>query len=721
MPRKIMSALRDSRKSLQGTRLVLACLMPLWLLRAVAAPLPAAWDEYQVIMWVGDSAFKKPEKLPVFFDRLRELGVTAGMVYGEASSSPFLNARLPYYLENMVNRGLCLKWNSSVTNWDRFVTDWAKHGRPVSAMTRDYCFDDPQWIDEAGSQMRKLALRHAANRPLLYNLRDELSVTVSANPFDYDFNPLTLAAFRTWLKPQYPTLDRLNQEWETAFASWQEVTPFTTDEIKARMGSGKASRGQRPSWGDVAAQKFDLKAARKELTRWNFAPWSDFRSYMDHSLASTITQLRQAAVKVDARTPVGVEGTQMPHAFGGYDLWRLSQAIDWVEPYDIGNAREIFGSFMPGKLLLTTVFESETRKASRRLWHLLLEGDRGCIIWWSEDCFNWQSPACELTVKAKALQPVLQELRRPLARLFMRAERLRDPIYLHYSQASIQADWLIESTVDGATWVRRFSSFEADHNRQVKARNAWLKAFQDLGWSPQFLSAAQVESGMLRSNEQTVLVLPTSWALSQREETELERFLTRTNRDPVVFFDGTPGVFNGHGRLRKTCLLEQYAPAMLWSATNCFCVSADGTPAAREFDPAQIAQARRGPGTNDFPAWIAGRLSGREPEIRVPADKQVRVHRFAIAQGRLVAFERNIDYHVSEDLKQAGGNEAFEQTVTLEARVHGRHHIYELRSGKYLGFSNRINFSLEPWAPALFALTREPLPAGDPVMHLMKD
>jgi hypothetical protein len=57
----------------------------------------------------------------------------------------------------------------------------------------------------------------------------------------------------------------------------------------------------------------------------------------------------------------------MPAAFGGYDLWRLARVLDWVEPYDIGDAREIFGSFMPGKPVLTTVFETDPNHARRRL------------------------------------------------------------------------------------------------------------------------------------------------------------------------------------------------------------------------------------------------------------------------------------------------------------------------------------------------------------------
>src|SRR5215469_16352145 len=207
---------------------------------------------------------------------------------------------------------------------------------------------------------------------------------------------------------------------------------------------------------------------------------------MDLSLAAALDKLRQAAHAIDPSTPVGIEGTQMPHAFGGYDLWRLAQVLDWVEPYDIGNAREIFGSFMPSRPILTTVFEHETNHARRRLWHLLLEGDRGCIVWWSEDSIDWNSPDYQLTPKAIALAPALKEITSPLARLFLRAAPVHDPIWILYSQPSIQVDWLLESTVDGSTWLRRFSSFESEHNQLAKTRRAWLKAIQDLGYSPQF-------------------------------------------------------------------------------------------------------------------------------------------------------------------------------------------------------------------------------------------
>ena len=668
-----------------------------------------SWENYQVFMWTSDSAYKKPEKLPLFFQRLKEMGITAGMVHSGADPRPLLSNNIPYYVENMVNRGLCLKWNSKVTDWDKFVTEWARNGRSESALVRDYCLDDPKWQAYAKDEIQRIARVNAANEPLAYDIRDELSVTISANPFDYDFHPLALAGYRQWLKTQYANLAALNDHWQTQFSSWDEVRPFTTDQIKHRMGSGKPIPEGKPDWADVAHLKFQLSEARKNPTRWNFAPWATFRTYMDISLARSLDQLRAHARQVDPRTPVGIEGTQMPHAFGGYDLWRLSQALDWVEPYDIGNAREIFGSFMPDKVLMATVFENQTDQARRRLWHLLLEGDQGCIIWWSEDCIDWESQDYQLTRKAKALAPVLKELTSPLARLFLRARKLHDPIYIHYSQPSIQVDWLIESTVDGPTWLRRFSSFESDHNLQAKTRNAWLKIFQDQGFSPQFVSTTQIEAGALERAHKPVLVLPTSWALTDKEAAAIRSLSERAVAGgAALLFDGTPGVFDGHGRLRPAGVLDHFFSP---SATNGVTLFA-GTTNPVAYPISHYATARVN--LNVLPPP----LPDLRPEVAIPPAARVRVHRYQSPKATLLAFERNISWHMSEELKQKGGNEPLERPIVFEATLNSPLHIYELWSGKYLGLASRIRCELDPWRPLLYALLPAPAPAGDLVQNL---
>jgi len=676
------------------------------------------WPEYRTILWVGDSAWKEPARMPVFIERLREMGINTGMVYGEANPAAFVERGFPYYVENIVNRGLCLKWNARVREWDRFITDWSNNGRPEEALVREYCLDDPKWRAWARGEMQRVARRNRSHGPLAYDIRDELSTTLSANPFDYDFHPLSLAGFRAWLQTQYASLKALNRQWETGFKTWEEVRPFTTDQIKARMAGGEAQPKGKPDWQALQRLKFEAATARQSPTRWNFAPWADFRTYMDISLARTLEDLRQAAREVDPETPVGIEGTQMPHAFGGYDLWRLSQALDWVEPYDIGNAREIFGSFMPHQPILTTVFEKETLPARRRLWHLLLEGDRGCIVWWSEDCLDWKSNDLRLTPKALALAPVLKEMTSDLARLFLRAKRVRDPIYLHYSQPSIQVDWLLESTVDGSTWVRRFSSYEADHNHLARMRNAWLKLFQDLGYAPQFLSSAQIEAGALRQAGRAILVLPHSLALSDREAEEIRRFVGRRENAKtgrLLVGNGTPGCFDAHGTLRLKPALAELDETLSGARAGAWAWGVEGGKPAqtRDGDVAEYAVERlKAVPDAGWADWLGRQLVFLPAAIQVDAGQRVRVHRFEVARGQLVAFERNINYHMSEDLRQAGGNEALEHPVEVEARLARPMHAYDLRAEKSLGRVERLRFTLSPWEPALFALSAEALPAG---------
>ena len=626
------------------------CVALTWLLAAAAC----GADEYRVIMWVGDSAHKQADQFPLFIQRLRDMGVNTGMVTGDADPQRWLDARFPYYVENIVNRGLCLKWSSKVRDWSGFIDGW-KQARDPAAFVREYGLDDPPWREYARNAMRHAARRHRDHAPFAYNIRDELSITQSANPFDYDFAPASLQRFRAWLQTQYGDLAALNRQWETGFATWDEVRPFSTDEIKNRMASGDALPRGKPDWPALRRLKFDPATARQAPTRWNFSPWCDFRTYMDSALAGVLDDCRRAAHEIDPHTPVGIEGTQMPSAFGGYDLWRLAQVLDWVEPYDVACARTIFGSFMPGKPILTTVGETDPLKARRRLWHLLLEGDRGCIIWWSEDCIDWKSADLALTPKARALAPVLKELTGPLARLFLHAQREFDPIAIHYSQPSIQVDWLLESIPDGATWVRRFSSYEAQHNRMARDRVRCLQMLRDDGYSPRFVATAQIENGELTRRGYQALLMPGSLAVTDAEAAQIRAFGKAYSDEPV-------GCFDGHGKLRQ-----------------------DGLTVSK--------------GTVRLPRDITVTTSNAHTAI----------YRYRLGSTRLVAFERNASYRMGEDLKQAAGNEALEKPVEIEAALARPAHVLDLRTGQYLGQTERLRFTLDPWQPSLFALSPEKL------------
>jgi hypothetical protein len=670
---------------------------------------PRQWNEYRTIMWVGDSFRKKPDRFPLFVQRLREMGINSVTVHGDAEAKPWTDTGLAFYVENVISKGLCLKFNSPVTNWDAFVAKWAKNGRSVSDFVRPYSLDDPEWLKWGAKRMKDFAAVHKPHHPFAVDIRDELSTTNSANPFDYDFSEHTLKAFRTWLQTEYSSLDALNAQWETKFTAWDEVKPFTTDQIKNRMASGKALPEGNPDWHAVQQIKFTTADAAARPTAWNFSPWADFRTYMDLSLARTLAAFRDASRGVDPDTPVGIEGTQMPHAFGGYDLWRLSQALDWVEPYDICNSREIFGSFMPGKPILTTVGEKDARAAQRRLWHLHLLGDRGCIIWWSEDCIDWNKDDWPLTSRAKGLAPVLKTMTSPLARLFLRAKREVDPVFIHYSQPSVQVAWLMESTGDGSTWVRRFSSYEASHNRHARVREGWVKVLQDLGYTPQFVHGSQLAS----LPQGASVVLPESWALSNAEQTALTALPAGS-----VCGTGAAGVMDEHGKLRSRGALVE--PAKLPSSAGSFSIGGENLKTTSESAADYAAERLKAAPPQNFPAFVASAVKNKPPVI-IDAAARVYCHRYQLPKARLLAFERNISWQMSEDLSQAGGNEVLEKPADITVGLPAAAHLYDLRTGQYLGHKDSITFTIDPWQPSLFAACPEKLPEGDVIARLTAD
>jgi hypothetical protein len=75
---------------------------------------------------------------------------------------------------------------------------------------------------------------------------------------------------------------------------------------------------------------------------------------------------------------------------------------------------------------------------------------------------------------------------------------------------------------------------------------------------------------------------------------------------------------------------------------------------------------------------------------------------------------------MSEALSQAGGNEALEKSVEVTAKWPAAAHLYDLRSGKYLGKQDHLTFTVDPWQPSLFAACPDKLPDGD-VVRLLTD
>ena len=671
---------------------------------AAPAPNPATgFDDYQVIMWVLGGI---PENQDLYFSRLREAGVTGIHLGVGDSPAPAESHGFGYYVEN-IHRIAFLHDKERIyrADWDGYTKT-----RDKKYLIRKPSLNDPAYLASAKQEIQSRIRPYAQSRPLLYDLGDECSITSFASPMDYDFSPYALAAFRDWLKQQYGTLDRLNAEWGTKFAAWDDVVPMTTYEIKDRERAGSE----------------------------NYSPWADHRTFMDLSFAEAWRKFRGWAHEVDPRTPVGIEGAQMPSAFGGYDLWRLSQVLDWVEPYDIGESHGIFRSFLPpGTPVLATVFEHEPNPMSRRLWHLLLNGDRGCIIWASSEWFDYESPDLKPKPWVEGMAKMFAELRGPAARAVMHAQRDRAPIAIHYSHPSIQVGWMLDSREDGDTWPRRFSSYEGVHSRITRVRTSWCRLLEDLGLQYDFVSTQQILDGTLAKRGYKALILPQSMAISDAEAAKITDYATAGG---TVIADFLLGTFDEHGKRRKIGPLDElfgidraYSPMVGQAEATLAPGSVWPQPAEYEVRPKEhrgsLMMIQRQPGRgratylNFSPIDYAKlRLEGKGEKLReVIGDVLVKAGitptPVTIAGGppigcevityhgngkRYVAIMRNPEYNVSELGELGyGNNRLFEQPVTAKVALDTPADAKELLTGKEFKGAKTLEVRLEPWKPVI--------------------
>jgi len=686
------------------------------------------WEEYQVIMWSTGA----PKELSTWFERLKEMGCTAEECYRGRDPTPFVRYRFGFYVENLVPELAYLHSRRKLYDED-FRNYTSTQDRRF--LVRRPCLHDPDFWKEIKPRLQELVRPYVSHDPLLYNLQDELSIGSFASPMDYCFGPHTLREFRRWLRERYGSLEALNREWETQFASWDEVEPMTTYQIKRK-------------------EREALAAGQLE----NYAPWADHREFMDLSFARALARLREFIHELDPTTPVGIEGTQMPSAWGGYDLWRLSQVIDWVEPYDIANSREIFRSFLPSDApVVSTVFGSDMPRIRRKLWWLLLHGDRGCIIWDDEKsrCIEKAKDGMPITERGRGLAKIFEELK-SIAPMLFKLQPVIDPIAIHYSQASIRAHWMFDSREDGDSWPRRFSSYEAAHSLFARVRDSFVRIIEDLGLQFRFVSYEEIENGELLKGGYKVLFLPQSVAMSREECRRIEEFvraggtviadnMTATmdehcKRLPYGQMDELFGIKREEVRWRpkaeggslpsevpEAAPLRVYEPNIAVTTGKALYLIGE-SPAVIEnkvgkgrtiylnLDMHDYGKLRLTPPKGENYLALFGRLlseSGINAPVKVLDATTgqpvpcVEIWRYRSEDSYYIALMRNPEFDV-DSLRDVGypDNSELEANVQIQVILPRRARVEEVRNGKDLGITDRVEMRLDPWSPIILKLSR---------------
>ena len=645
----------------------------------IAKPPAHTWWDYAVIMWQHYS--------PEIFGKLTALGIDGGQYVGRNRDVPefLLRNDLRWYAENIATDFYSAYHHwfpDRETGWDFKQARLAHQKDPASLepFKRHPSLSDAAWLKKVHDRLVDAARRLSPYRPFFYSLGDETGIAELEAAWDFDFSDQSLAPMREWLRTRYGTLAALNREWGTQFSSWDAVMPLTTDQAMARRDD-------------------------------NFSAWADFKEWMDIAYARALKMGTDAVHSVDPEAYVGIGGGQMP-GWGGYDYARITQSLTAIEPYDIGNNIEIIRSLNPAMAVLTTSFRPGPWE-KQRVWYELLHGNRGLILW--DDKSEYLDKEGNLEERGKEAQPYYREIRNGLGALLINSRRQADPIAIHYSQPSMRVEWMLESRPRGAAWAMRGAKSERTDNNFMRLRESWCRAIEDSGLQYNFVSYGQTEKGELMRGGYRVLVLPRSSALSAAETRAVREFVAQGG---TAIADGEPGTFDEHGRkLGESQLADLFGGQHTGQVTER--AFGRGKAIAIEADVLDYHRERvveKGGEIRDLVARLL-RGAGVHPEFQVTDQKGgevsgVETHTFRNGGVTLVGLLNNPDLRVDElgppDFRS---NENFAHTRSLKVKLPGTPWVYDVRHGTALGKREEIALELDPYEPALYAVSAEALPA----------
>ena len=345
-----------------------------------------------------------------------------------------------------------------------------------------------------------------------YNLGDENDLAHHGNVnLENCFCGECQSHFREYLRNTYGSLEKLNAEYRTKYASWDEIV----------------------------AMPFVESAKKRRLSLW-----MDFRAFMEEQFVNLHLYSKAEIQEVDPDAPIGSEGYVYPHnSFTGYCFYKLLPHFTFGAPYF--NDRDVHAMryLAPGaaKAAWYGTYESENVPAiSRRTpWQYLFAGLNGAF-WWTAD---FTPSACSFS-NCGIFRPDLTFLGHfsasaeemsfirdsGLGKMLHGAKPADGRVAVHYSNPCLHASTLNPGMT---TWELSHQDFAA--------------AFNECSVPYWFLSPPEIEKAGGIPGSVKVLALPYSQALSDVECAAMRGFVERGG---LLLADEMPGMMDEHGALR---------------------------------------------------------------------------------------------------------------------------------------------------------------------------
>ncbi|NUQ02198.1 MAG: beta-galactosidase, partial [Armatimonadetes bacterium] len=364
---------------------------------------------------------------------------------------------------------------------------------------------DPAWRQRTRDSLTVTCRQAAPYAPAAFTLGDENYLVQGTQ--EVCLRPDSIAAFRDWLGRRYGNIEALNAAWGSNHAGFESITPMLLGEAVARQSG--------------------------------FAPWMDFRRFMDHSFADAHEDFADTIRQVVPGARVGWDGFLGYQWQSGYDFARLTERLELNQSYSVNWLMgELIRSFKRPNALVGkwgNAVADNREGFDAWVWDGLLSGDNSVWWWTSWGCdyipFN---PDLSLNAFGEGFFRAVRETSAGPGKLLLHAQRDRSGIGVLYSQDDLFAATLAgELTQDKAY---------AGSNSFLGQHRALLETLHDLGYQYHHLSTAQLEAGDLSVQREPVFILPLAACLSDQQVAALRRYVEAGG---TLLVDGRAGLLTG--------------------------------------------------------------------------------------------------------------------------------------------------------------------------------
>ncbi len=514
------------------------------------------------------------------------------------------------------------------------------------------CMSDPVTLKAVDEWFAMQGAIFGPYGPLAWSHGDESHY---ADDPDVCWSETCLAAFRDLLRERYRDLAALNREWHTNYTDWAQVKPVTYEEAK-QTG--------------------------------NYAPWLEHRLAADRVWARLYGRTQEALRKNDPGARGGFDGPQalsLPN--GGINWWVLKDHVGVLQDYLYNSeSMEIFRSFAGPQHLtgmwygtygLTWQIGPNTVACHHFFpWYSLFHGLNSTWFWTMGNPGSLSGYAPDLTNLPffEASRQSLREIQAGVFTMLHTARRANDGIAIHYSESSRIADALYAPDKRCTAWMESLGDFN--------------HALEDSGLQYEYVAYEEIEKGELQQGKYRVLIMPHSRAVSEVETAAIRQFVQGGG---LLIADIMPGVLNGHGSKQEPGMLADLFPNAQPGAVN----------AVGKGQTVLLGDKLAGYGhaaSRNMQGWkklagrwrVLGELLDKQaqvtPQVRVAPREggdmpPTEIVRFEVGEAQFVGLLRK--YFLYD-------NNPYPVTV----RFARKSHVYDVRSGKYLGLCDSLTTEL---------------------------